>query len=194
MTIWFNSGLSTDACFIIVLHIGGLYSKSCCYFMMKESQPPSSTATPFPSGTDRTAWSLPQCVVSPFLSVGNFNHMVAYCELFHSRTLTVASFIWITELVLTQPSRGLRKILDLPDEHSYGFLPFCTHFRLLQRPQIGGMNKFPARCMSSVGQSQNSWIALVEPFPGSSWLFLASVVGVLAFGACKPVFPPERLH
>lgn len=32
------------------------------------------------------AWSLPQCVASPFLSVGNFNHTVAHCELFHSQS------------------------------------------------------------------------------------------------------------
>lgn len=161
--------------------------------MMKESQPPSSTAR-FPSCTGRTAWSLPQGVASPFLSAGNFNHAVAHCELFHSWTVRVASFSWITEFILPQPSRGLRRILDLPDEHSYGFLPFCRHFRLLRRQQIEGMNRFPAGCMFSVGQSQNCWIVPVEPFPGSSWLFLASAVGALAFGACKPGFPSERLR
>ena len=159
--------------------------------MMKESQPLSSTATPFPSGTDRTAWSLPQCVASPFCLQVTLTTQLLTVSAF---ILGVASFSWITEFILTQPSWGLRKILDLPDEHSYGCLPSCTHFRLLQRPQIEGMNRFPAGCMFSVGQSQNCWIALVEPFPGSSWLFLASAVGAVAFGAYKPGFPSERLH
>lgn len=168
-----------------------LIKQKLLYFTVKESNLPSvrqrrSIAEP-PGQPDL----FPQRVPKPFLSAGNFNHATAYCERFHSQTLTAASFSSVTEFILTSHFWGLRKTLALCDKQSRISCLLYT-FQIIAE-KMEGTNRFPAGWIFSGGHSQNCRAVLGAPFPGSSWLSLASVLEAQAFGACKCGLLSERL-